>query len=97
MKKKDQQFIIKKAVKGMLPKSKLGDKLLSRLKVYGGNEHPHESQIIASEKGLNIIYDQNLGNPPKAQSLLSDSDTKLNTEEKVSSKKINKKSMKEIE
>jgi len=97
MKEKDQQFIIKKAVKGMLPKSKLGDKLLSRLKVYGGNEHPHESQITASDKGLNIVYDQNLGNPSKSQSLLSDSGTKSNIKEKVNSKKINKKSKKETE
>ena len=50
MKERDQQFIIKNAVKGMLPKNKKGDKILSRLKVYGGNDHPHESQIIASDK-----------------------------------------------
>ena len=69
MKEKDDEYIIKKAVKGMLPKNKMGDKLLGRLKVYGDENHPHESQIIASEKGLQIIYDQNFGNTVKSDTL----------------------------
>ena len=32
------------AVKGMLPKNRLGRKLASKLKVYAGAEHPHEAQ-----------------------------------------------------
>jgi len=32
------------AVKGMLPKNKLGRKMLKKLKVYAGAEHPHEAQ-----------------------------------------------------
>ncbi|MEJ5230427.1 MAG: 50S ribosomal protein L13 [Pseudothermotoga sp.] len=32
------------AVKRMLPKAALGDKYLKRLKVYAGNEHPHQAQ-----------------------------------------------------
>ena len=32
------------AVKGMLPKSRLGRKLATKLKVYSGAEHPHEAQ-----------------------------------------------------
>ncbi len=36
--------IIMKAVKGMLPKNKLNDKILTKLKVYKGNEHNHEAQ-----------------------------------------------------
>lgn len=36
--------IIEKAVKGMLPKGKLGRALFSNLKVYAGSTHPHESQ-----------------------------------------------------
>ena len=35
--------IIEKAVWGMLPKNKWQKKLISRLKVYAGNEHPRES------------------------------------------------------
>ena len=36
--------IIKNAVKGMLPKNKLGKSIIKKLKVYSGSEHPHESQ-----------------------------------------------------
>ena len=32
------------AVKGMLPKTKLGRKMLTKLKVYGGDDHPHQAQ-----------------------------------------------------
>ncbi len=35
---------VEAAVKGMLPKSKLGRKMLKKLKVYAGSEHPHEAQ-----------------------------------------------------
>jgi len=31
-------------VKGMLPKNKLGRKMLKKLKVYAGPEHPHQAQ-----------------------------------------------------
>ncbi len=33
------------AVRGMLPKTKLGRKMLKKLKVYPGNEHPHTAQL----------------------------------------------------
>ena len=36
--------IIENAVKGMLPKNKLGKSIIKKLKVYRGSEHPHESQ-----------------------------------------------------
>jgi large subunit ribosomal protein L13 len=36
--------ILEKAIKGMLPKGKLGRKLFTNVKVYKGNEHPHEAQ-----------------------------------------------------
>ncbi|GAB6138751.1 50S ribosomal protein L13 [Halanaerobaculum tunisiense] len=35
---------IKKAVKGMLPSTKLGRKMIKKLKVYAGAEHPHQAQ-----------------------------------------------------
>jgi large subunit ribosomal protein L13 len=38
------EFVIQNAVKGMLPKTKLGDKLIKKLKVYKGIEHPHTAQ-----------------------------------------------------
>lgn len=36
--------IIKKAVKGMLPKNKLSRHMLKKLKIYAGANHPHEAQ-----------------------------------------------------
>ncbi len=36
--------IVRKAVKGMLPKTKLGDALLRNVFIYAGSEHPHQAQ-----------------------------------------------------
>ena len=36
--------VIELAVKGMLPKNKLGKQMFKKLKVYKGSEHPHEAQ-----------------------------------------------------
>ena len=36
--------LIMMAVQGMLPKTKLGRKLIKKLKVYAGNTHPHQAQ-----------------------------------------------------
>ena len=36
--------VIQLAVEGMLPKSRLGKAMLSKLKVYAGGSHPHEAQ-----------------------------------------------------
>jgi large subunit ribosomal protein L13 len=41
---KNPERVIEKAVWGMLPKNKLGRKLLTRLKIYAGSEHPHAAQ-----------------------------------------------------
>ena len=38
------EFLIRNAVKGMLPKNTLGRQMLRKLKVYAGSEHPHEAQ-----------------------------------------------------
>ncbi len=42
---KKPEAIIQHAVRGMLPKNKLGRQQLKKLKVYAGTEHPHESQM----------------------------------------------------
>jgi len=44
MRSKKPEFIIHQAVKGMLPKTRLGNKLITKLKVYTGEEHPHKAQ-----------------------------------------------------
>jgi large subunit ribosomal protein L13 len=36
--------VIEKAVKGMLPKNKLGRKMIKKMKVYAGDKHPHQAQ-----------------------------------------------------
>ena len=38
------QRVIESAVRGMLPKNKLGRKMFKKLKAYAGTEHPHEAQ-----------------------------------------------------
>ncbi len=38
------EFILMNAVKGMLPKNRLGQQLLKGLKVYAGPNHPHQAQ-----------------------------------------------------
>ena len=42
--------LIMHAVKGMIPKNRLGRRLLTKLKVYKGTEHPHSAQQPASFK-----------------------------------------------
>jgi large subunit ribosomal protein L13 len=41
---KQPEKLIHHAVKGMIPKNRLGRKLLTKLKVYKGKDHPHASQ-----------------------------------------------------
>lgn len=36
--------VIYLAVRGMLPKNKLGNKMIKKMKVYAGDKHPHEAQ-----------------------------------------------------
>jgi large subunit ribosomal protein L13 len=38
------EAVIERAVKGMLPKNKLGRQMARKLKVYAGPDHPHEAQ-----------------------------------------------------
>lgn len=38
--------IIEHAVRGMLPHNRLGRKLIKKLKVYNGSEHPHQAQKV---------------------------------------------------
>jgi large subunit ribosomal protein L13 len=56
MREKDPGYIIRVAVKGMLPQNKLSDQLINKLKIYAGSEHPHRAQkpeaLTPSEPGL---------------------------------------------
>lgn len=51
---KKPEFVIEEAVRGMLPKTRLGSAIIKNLKVYAGAEHPHMAQNPKSIK-LNEI------------------------------------------
>ncbi len=44
LREKNPEELVRKAVKGMLPKNKLGRAQLKKLKVYAGKDHPHQAQ-----------------------------------------------------
>jgi large subunit ribosomal protein L13 len=46
------EAIVERAVRGMLPKNKLGRQMLRKLKVYAGPDHPHEAQ-----KPVDLVFD----------------------------------------
>lgn len=45
---KNSEELIHRAVKGMIPKNRLGRQLLTKLKVYRGDKHPHSAQQPAT-------------------------------------------------
>ncbi len=42
------ELVIERAVKGMLPRNRIGRAMLKKLKVYSGTEHPHQAQQPAT-------------------------------------------------
>jgi large subunit ribosomal protein L13 len=42
--KEKPAFVVERAIKGMLPHTKLGRKMAKKLRVYAGPDHPHEAQ-----------------------------------------------------
>ncbi len=65
MKKKKPEYIIHHAVKGMLPKNKLANRMITRLKIYAGSVHPHHAQEPVNldegaslERGVNNRMEQ---------------------------------------
>ncbi|HSH93246.1 MAG TPA: uL13 family ribosomal protein, partial [Roseimicrobium sp.] len=47
--------LIMHAVKGMIPKNRLGDQLLTKLKVYKGTTHPHTAQQPATLTAVHSV------------------------------------------
>lgn len=47
---KNPRKVVEKAVWGMLPKGRLGRRIITHLKVYAGPEHPHQAQIAGNEQ-----------------------------------------------
>ena len=44
LRKRQPVRLVEEAVRGMLPKTKMGDAMYRKLKVYSGGEHPHSAQ-----------------------------------------------------
>lgn len=44
MQARKPEWVVERAVKGMMPKNKLGRQMAKKLKVYAGPDHPHEAQ-----------------------------------------------------
>ena len=45
MLERQPEEVVRKAVRGMLPRNRLARQQLTKLKVYAGPEHPHEAQM----------------------------------------------------
>jgi large subunit ribosomal protein L13 len=50
--------ILRFAVKGMLPKGRLGRQQIKKLKIYAGTRHPHTAQQPNYEQGKELLYDR---------------------------------------
>ena len=50
LQEKRPEDLIRFAVKGMLPKNRLGSKLIKKLKIYTGNTHPHQAQMPKAQQ-----------------------------------------------
>ncbi|MFH1542175.1 MAG: 50S ribosomal protein L13 [bacterium] len=48
MMSKDSRKVIRQAVSGMLPKTRLGRQMIKKLKIYKGDKHPHQTQNLKS-------------------------------------------------
>jgi large subunit ribosomal protein L13 len=44
MMQKHPERVVERAVRGMVPHNRLGRKIMKKLKVYAGTEHPHKAQ-----------------------------------------------------
>ena len=55
--KKDPTDILRRAVRGMLPKNKLRAIRMNKLKLYTGSEHQHQAQSLISGEGLRLVKD----------------------------------------
>lgn len=44
------EWVVRSAIKGMLPRNRLGAAMLRKLKIYSGPTHPHEAQVAAGQE-----------------------------------------------
>jgi large subunit ribosomal protein L13 len=59
--------VIRRAVKGMLPRNKLGVQQLRKLKIYSGTDHPHEAQLPEPLPGTTLSFTPGTTNKPKPE------------------------------
>jgi large subunit ribosomal protein L13 len=61
LRKKHPTRVVEEAIKGMLPKTKLGRAMFQKLKVYAGDKHPHQAQqpqaVTLTARGRNASAD----------------------------------------
>lgn len=48
--------VVRRAVRGMLPKGPLGRQMLRKLKIYGGTAHPHQAQMPTARPLISATY-----------------------------------------
>lgn len=73
--------VVELAVKGMLPRNRLGRRMLRRLKVYSNNTHPHEAQLRI---GMSVSKQLKESSPVVAEKL---QETQTSTDKSVKSTK----------
>ena len=54
MRKRQPVRLVEEAVRGMLPKTKMGDAMYRKLKVYAGADHPHAAQQPRKSRSPNL-------------------------------------------
>jgi large subunit ribosomal protein L13 len=57
--RKDARKVVEHAVKGMLPHNRLEARMMTRLKIYAGDEHPHGGQVTAVAAPITPAAGQN--------------------------------------
>jgi large subunit ribosomal protein L13 len=57
VRQKNPVRLVEEAVRGMLPKTKLGEAMWRKLKVYADEKHPHAAQKPTAKAGKNVVKD----------------------------------------
>ena len=53
--REDPTYVLKHAVKGMLPKNRLGSRMLTHLLIYAGGDHPHQAQLASGNVSVSKV------------------------------------------
>jgi len=61
LKERRPEEVVRRAVRGMLPKNRLLNERLDHLYVYAGSEHPHQAQLSSKAVGSSLDSSEQLG------------------------------------